>query len=44
MDDSIEDLQEDLTDRQFFRNYTKLNADDKERLRAFVEVLKRKNS
>lgn len=44
MDDSIEDLQEDLKDRQFFRNFTKLNEEDKERLRAFVEVLKRKNS
>jgi transcriptional regulator with XRE-family HTH domain len=44
MDDSIEDLQEDLKDRQFFRNYSKLNVDDKETLRAFVEVLKRKNS
>lgn len=44
MDDSIEDLQEDLKDRQFFRNFTKLNEVDKETLRAFVEVLKRKNS
>lgn len=44
MDDSIEDLREDLKDRQFFRNYSKLNEDDKERLRAFVEVLKRKGS
>ncbi|WP_425258143.1 helix-turn-helix domain-containing protein [Rubrivivax sp. RP6-9] len=44
MDDSIEDLQENLKDRQFFRNYTKLGEEDKERLRAFVEVLKRKNS
>lgn len=44
MDDSIEDLQEDLKDRQFFRNYTKLGEDDKETLRTFVDVLKRKNS
>lgn len=44
MDDSIEDLQENLKDRQFFRNFTKLNDEDKETLRAFVEVLKRKNS
>jgi transcriptional regulator with XRE-family HTH domain len=44
MDDSIEDLREDLKDRQFFRNYTKLGDVDKETLRAFVEVLKRKNS
>jgi transcriptional regulator with XRE-family HTH domain len=44
MDDSIEDLREDLKDRQFFRNYTKLDADDKERLRAFVEALKRRGS
>jgi transcriptional regulator with XRE-family HTH domain len=44
IDESMEDLQEDLKDRQFFRNYTKLSEDDKERLRAFVDVLKRKNS
>jgi transcriptional regulator with XRE-family HTH domain len=44
IDDSIDDLREDLKDRQFFRNYSKLSEDDKERLRAFVEVLKRKGS
>ena len=38
MDDSIEDLQEDLKDRQFFRNYTKLKPETKEQLRVIREL------
>ncbi|HEY1092229.1 MAG TPA: helix-turn-helix transcriptional regulator [Burkholderiaceae bacterium] len=41
MDDSIEDLQEDLKDRQFFRNYTKLKPETKEQLRVMIEALKK---
>lgn len=41
MDDSIEDSEEDLKDRQFFRNYTKLEPGDRERLRAILEALKK---
>lgn len=44
LDDSIEDLEEDLRDRQFFRNFSKLAPDDKERLRAFVDALRKKTS
>ncbi len=41
MDDSIEDLQEDLKDRQFFRNYSKLKPETKEQLRVILEALKK---
>lgn len=44
MDDSIEELEEDLKDRQFFRNFSKLSPEDKERLRTFVDALKKKTS
>jgi len=43
MDDSIEDLGEDLKDRQFFRNYSKLEAGDKETLRLFLDALKKRS-
>jgi transcriptional regulator with XRE-family HTH domain len=42
IDDSIEDLQEDLKDRQFFRNYTKLKPETKEQLRVILEAFKNK--
>lgn len=41
IDDSIEDLQEDLKDRQFFRNYSKLRPETKEQLRVILEALKK---
>lgn len=41
MDESIEDLQEDLKDRQFFRNYSKLKPETKEQLRVILEALKK---
>jgi transcriptional regulator with XRE-family HTH domain len=41
MDDSIEDLQEDLKDRQFFRNYSKLDPKTKEQVRVMIEALKK---
>lgn len=41
MDDSMEDLQEDLKDRQFFRNYTKLKPETKEQLRVILEAFKK---
>ena len=41
MDESIEDLQEDLKDRQFFRNYSKLKPGTKEQLRVILEALKK---
>ena len=42
IDDSIEELEANLVDRQFFRNFSKLSSDDKERLRAFVDTLRRR--
>ena len=41
IDDSIEDLQEDLKDRQFFRNYSKLKPETKEQVRVMIEALKK---
>lgn len=41
MDDSIDDLQEDHRDRQFFRNYSKLKPETKEQLRVILEALKK---
>lgn len=41
MDDSIEDLREDLKDRQFFRNYSKLKPETKEQLRVILDALKK---
>lgn len=43
MDDTINEMQEDHIDRQFFRNYTQLDADDKDRLRIFVDSLRKKS-
>lgn len=43
MDDAIEEMQEDHLDRQFFRNFTQLDASDKDRLRMFVDSLRKKN-
>jgi transcriptional regulator with XRE-family HTH domain len=41
LDDSVEELSEDHRDRQFFRNYAKLDAASKERLRNILDALKR---
>lgn len=41
IDDSIEDLGEDLKDRQFFRNYSKLKPETKEQLRNILDALKK---
>lgn len=41
MDDSIEDLEENLKDRQFFRNYSKLKPETKEQLRVILDALKK---
>lgn len=41
IDDSIEDLQEDLKDRQFFRNYSKLKPETKEQLRVILDALRK---
>ena len=43
MDDAIEEMQEEHLDRQFFRNFTQLDASDKDRLRMFVDSLRKKN-
>jgi transcriptional regulator with XRE-family HTH domain len=41
VDNSIEDLEENLEDRQFFRNYSKLSPDTKVQLQGILEVLKK---
>jgi transcriptional regulator with XRE-family HTH domain len=42
LDDSVDQAQEAHVDKQFFRNYSKLAPDDKERLRLILETFKRK--
>lgn len=41
LDDSVGEPSEDHRDRQFFRNYTKLDAPSKERLRNILDALKK---
>jgi transcriptional regulator with XRE-family HTH domain len=43
MDDAINEMQEDHIDRQFFRNFTQLDEADKDRLRMFVDSLRKKS-
>ena len=43
LDDDIEEMQEEHLDRQFFRNFTQLDASDKDRLRMFVDSLRKKS-
>lgn len=43
IDDTIEDLEEDHRDRQFFRNYAKLRPETKEQLRVILDALKKNN-
>jgi transcriptional regulator with XRE-family HTH domain len=41
LDDSIDELTEDYRDKQFFRNYSKLDEPSKERLRNILDALKK---
>lgn len=41
LDDSVDELSEDYRDKQFFRNYAKLDAPSKERLRNILDALKK---
>lgn len=41
LDDSVEELSEDYRDKQFFRNYSKLDEPSKERLRNILDALKK---
>lgn len=43
LDDNMAELQENHLDNQFFRNYTKLESEDKERLRMFVDTLRKRS-
>ncbi|MCU7370732.1 helix-turn-helix transcriptional regulator [Paucibacter sp. O1-1] len=41
LDDSVDELSEDYRDKQFFRNYAKLDSPSKERLRNILDALKK---
>lgn len=41
LDDSVDTPQETHQDKAFFRSYSKLDSDDKERLRQILEALKK---
>lgn len=41
LDDSVDELSEDYRDKQFFRNYSKLDEPSKERLRNILDALKK---
>jgi Predicted transcriptional regulators len=41
LDDTVDNPQESHQDKAFFRSYAKLEADDKEKLRQILEVLKK---
>jgi len=41
IDDAIDSPSESNKDKEFFRNYSKLDADNKEKLRQILEVLKK---
>lgn len=41
LNDSVDELSEDYRDKQFFRNYAKLDSPSKERLRNILDALKK---
>jgi transcriptional regulator with XRE-family HTH domain len=41
VDDAVDSPQESHKDREFFRSYSRLKADDKERLRRILETFKK---
>lgn len=41
VDDSVDDPEETHRDKQFFRNYSKLDEESKERLRRILDALKK---
>lgn len=44
LDDGVDELSEDYRDKQFIRNYAKLDAPSKERLRNILDALKKSSS
>ena len=44
LDDAVDDVSTELKDKQFFRNYSKLDDKDKDVLRDMLSALRKRNS